>query len=213
MAAGKKTGWPIAVIAILLQVIVVLTLVPNAWMAKVQERERALLISGLGHSGAAWVSRKGYDWYMTAFFNSGAVKGTYDLFIPDRQKRPAERGFERFGTPWFKYVEGRLSAFWTAVSLMSCRAAMAIVWLPYLMILAVPSVLDGMMMWRARREGFAFSSPVVHRYSLRASHALAWLSVISLTAPLAIHPLVFPALLFGAVLSLGVVASSMPRRI
>lgn len=210
MASGKKVGWPLAAIMALLQVIVVLTLVPNSWMARVQEHERTLLASGLGTSAAEWVSRKGYDWYMTAFFNSGAVKETYDLFIPDR---PAERGFERAGKPWFQYVEGRLSAFWTAVALMTCRLAMALVWLPYLVILAFPAVLDGMMMWRARREGFTFSSPVVHRYSLRASHALTWLSIISMTAPLAVHPLVFPALLLGAILSLGVVASSMPRRI
>lgn len=212
MASGKKTGWPIAAILVAVQIIVVLTLIPNSWMARVQARERTLLVGALGRPAAEWVATKGYEWYMTAFFNSGAVKATYAMFLPD-PSRPDAKGFERGGKTWFRYMEGRLKAFWTAVALMTCRLAMAVLWLPYMTFLAVPAVLDGMMVWRAKREGFSFSSPVVHRYSLRACYALAWLSVVSLTVPVALHPLLFPALLFAAVLSLGSVASSMPRRI
>lgn len=213
MASGKNKQWPIAAIILAIQIIAVVTLTPNSWMTEVQARERSLLVSGLGRPAAEWVSKKGYEWYITAFYNSGVVKETYDLFIPDRTRRPAEKGFENFGKPWFQYVEGRLKAFWTTVALMTCRLAMATLWLPYLTVLAVPAVLDGMMMWRAKREGFEFSSPVVHRYSLRACYLLAWLSVISLTVPVPLHPLLFPALLFSATFALGFVASTMPRRI
>lgn len=212
MASGKKTGWPIMAILVALQIIIVLTLVPNSWMARIQARERALLVGVLGRPAAEWVAAKGYDWYMAAFFNSGAVNATYGLLLPD-PARPDAKGFERGGTAWFQYMEGRLKSFWTAVALMTGRLAMAVLWLPYMTFLAIPAVLDGMMMWRAKREGFAFSSPVVHRYSMRACYALACLSVVSLTVPVALHPLLFPALLFAAVLSLGFVASSMPRRI
>lgn len=213
MASSRKTGWPIALIAAMLQVIVVLTLLPNSWMARVYERERVMLVDGLGKSAAEWVSAKGYGWYMTAFFNSGAVKKTYDLFVNDPGRTPDPTGFERGGKAWFQYMEGRLKAFWTAVAVMCCRLAMAMIWLPHSLILAVPAVLDGMMMWRVRREGFSFSSPVTHLYSIRAAKALMWLSVISLTVPIAIHPMLFPAFLVGAVLSLGIAAGSMPRRI
>ena len=98
-------------------------------------------------------------------------------------KRRALRG------PWFEYVENRIKTLSAVVWWFFTRLAVTLSWAPFILILAIPAIYDGVAMWRAKRYGFGYSSPVLTMLSSTAllSEGLAMVMI----APVVIHPLLF----------------------
>lgn len=199
---------------VLIQLAVVLVLFPSNRIDEMSTVERQLTHTIMGERYATWAAERTGGWYNSLIVDSGLYGGAHQMLLPTAEQRRDSRGMERLGERgWFPYVESRLDAFFTMLYQVMYRLALITAWAPYLLILVIPSVWDGMMLWRARQTGFFFNSPMVHRYSLRGAAFGLWALFVLVLWPTTVNPLIIPALLACIAWSAGNVAAHMPKRL
>lgn len=205
---------PLAVWLCLAQLLVILLLVPGAWMQRVTATEHEWLWRHMSPETATWIEHKATGWYNGAIVESGALDATYDHLIPTESQRQRSWGMENLGqSGWFPLVENRLQAVFSTVYLVFVRLALIAAWLPFFAITAFPAVLDGMMAWKVKQASFTYASPVMHRVALQTVLWSLVLLVTLLIVPAPISPAVLP--LFGIVIpvALGQVAAHTQKRV
>lgn len=201
-------------VQMLIQIAIVVALFPGNRIKDMSVGERRLTLSIMGEGYATWAGERTGAWYDRLVVDSGIYSGAYRMMLPTAEEKERSRGLEHLGERgWFPYVESRLDAVFTILYHVIYRLALITAWAPYLLILAVPSIWDGMMLWRARQTGFFFNSPIVHRYSLRGVGLGLWALLALLFWPTAVNPLVIPALMAFIAWSVGNVATHMPKRL
>ena len=199
---------------LLLQLFLVLALWPGDRMTRMAAEETALIEDVMGAEFSNWALQRAEGWYAGAVVETGFRRGAYGMLLPTKAQSENSRGIEKMGqNNWVPFIESRLDTLFELIRQMLVRASLISAWAPYLLILVLPALWDGMMMWRARQTGFYFNSPMVHRYSLRTMALGAWALVAMMCWPAVVHPLLVPALLALIAWSAGNVATHMPKRL
>jgi len=209
-----KTTIKVFLVQMLMQVAIVVALFPGSRIEEMSVGERELTRSIMGERYAAWAAKHTSGWYDGLIVDSGIYSGAYRMLLPTAEEKERSRGLEQLGERgWFPYVESRLDAVFTILYHVIYRVTLITAWAPYLLILVIPSIWDGMMLWRARQTGFFFNSPMVHRYSLRGAGFGLWALLVLLFWPTAVNPLLIPALMAFIAWSVGNIATHMPKRL
>src|SRR5699024_5739503 len=94
------------------------------------------------------------------------------------------------------------------------RASHIWIWTPFMLVIAIPSVLDGYMSWKIKRTNFDYSSPFLNRYG----HQLAWLcfmlALVGLILPAPVPPVIIPAMCLAVIPIIGIwIIGNLPKRI
>src|SRR5690606_12689011 len=127
----------------------------------------------------------------------------------NEEERENSRGIETMGSEFFDWWSDRVDALATLVYQIYARMALAILWLPYTLVLFIPAVFDGWMTWKIKRTNFDYSSPVVHRYSIRGIFAIGALMVIGFFIPIAFDPIIIPILLMAGCVLVGIAGGNL----
>lgn len=137
------------------------------------------------------------------------------MLIPSEKQKAKSRGIQNMGTAegWFNWVQGRIDTVSEVIHHTFIRVSLLKVWAPYLLILFVPAVYDGVMTWKVKRTNFKYVSPVLHRYGLRGIGLLGVIFIILFFAPFAINPMLIPAGLIVICLLLGMTIGNTQKRI
>jgi hypothetical protein len=196
-----------------LEIVVILIFIPGDWTRKVIAEERVLLQSSLGIETVHWIEKKSNDWYQTTIIDSGLYKTAFHVLVPTDEERNNSRGMADMGDWWFVWVNSRIEALADVIYQFYTRTALFLIWAPYMLILLFPSIYDGLMNWRIKRSNFAYSSPVIHRYSVRFTFYLVTGLVIAFFAPITLNPIIIPVVMMACCVLVGLTVSNFQKRV
>lgn len=188
-------------------------LVPGDTADRTIITENRLMQKSLGENTTDAIRERADGWHESVVYKSGLYDGTITLLIPTEERRKASKGIETMGKWWFDWATGRVEAVSRVIHQFCIRASLVLTWLPYLLVLLVPALYDGMMTWKIKRTNFMYASPVIHRYSIRGIVFIGVVSMIAFFMPIAIDPSIIPVILMVACVLLGLSVGNMQKRI
>lgn len=196
-----------------IQIMLILVFVPGEWTERVIRQEAARTQQVLGGETQEWIQSTAQRWYDTSMIDSGVYRAMHSHVIPSPEERSGSRGMENLGDKIFAWAEGRLSAMMRVIFQVYSRVAMAMLWMPYLLILLVPAIVDGVMRWKIKQTNFDYASPVVSRYGIRGIFAIGQVGLIAFVAPVVLNPLVIPMGMMLIAVMLGLTLANYQKRI
>jgi hypothetical protein len=120
---------------------------------------------------------------------------------------------EQMGKAWFGWVEGRIKALAKLIYQFCMRLALLASWAPYMLILLLPALYDGLMTWKIKRTNFDYASPVIHRYSMRGTGLLLTGLFIAFFAPFALDPVIIPVTIMVCCVLIGLMVGNFQKRV
>lgn len=208
-----KKPWLLVAWLLVIELLVILLLIPGDWTDRVIKRESALVEQSLGIKTRNWIHEKASNWFRSSIIDSGFYQGMYHTLIPSEEERKRSKGMEEMGKGWFDWVKGRMEALVNVIYQFYTRVALLAAWAPYMLILFVPAVYDGIMTWRIKRTNFDYASPVLHRYSIRGAIWLITGLFIAFFAPIAINPIIIPMTMMTCCVLIGVSFGNLQKRV
>lgn len=169
---------------ILVEVLFLVLFVPNTWIQNIDSSETRMLESVFSTASMESVHRRSVSWYDTAIVNTGARSAMVDYVMPTGPSVLKHQAFN-------DYMENCVSVMLTLSYMVIRRIVVALAWLPFLTLIAVPACIDGYLTWRIKRYGFSYPSPAIHRYAWRLKGVLILGIVLVLLVPLLV-PLPVP---------------------
>ncbi len=207
---------PLYLILILLifEVLMILLVIPTNWMEEVIRKEQLMGRAFLGEAAQLQLTSKAESMFKSVMVDTGAYRAIHEFFIPTEEQRIASRGLENLGKDnVFPYAEARVKAFALIIFQVLIRISEILLWLPYLVILAIPAVYDGYNQWHINRSSYNYSSPLMHRYGVRGMGLVLLGSLMISIIPLPIPPIVVPVAGFCMIAFLGITIKYLQKRI
>lgn len=156
-------------------------------------REREVIISELGYSGALWVEKVGFDAYARLFRDTGFEKDAYDVLLPSKEEVANSRGLEDLGGRlYFPTVRLFLDGSFNMIRRTFVRGAGILLWIPTLPIILIPSIIDGVMIRKKKQYTNAYMSPYVHGSTSKLIKVVAIITPLYLMTPAPITTYVIP---------------------
>lgn len=198
---------------IAIEAIVLLVLIPGDWTARIIEEEGHLLEKRLGDGERQWVHDTAKHWFDTTLIANGLYDSARDHLVPTDKQRERSMGLQDMGYDWFVWVDGRLWAVANAYYHILVRCAVLLSWLPYFLILLIPSVFDGLTTWRIKRTNFSYVSPWIHQYS---TYGIVYGFLVMVTlflAPIVLDPGIIPVSIMLACVMAGLMIGNLQKRL
>jgi|SRR5690554_4823815 len=209
----KNSPWFIAAIVLVLEIILIAVIVPGDYTGRTIVREQELIENSLGKTSLEWVQEKADAWYQTTMIDSGVKSAIYNHLIPTEEQKAKSVGLETFGDWWFDLAADRIESVMLVIQQTYLRFALLLLWAPYILLLLIPAVYDGIQTWRIKFTNFDYASPVVHRYSARLMGICVVGMMMLLIAPVAIPPVTTPVILMIICVATGLVIGNYQKRI
>lgn len=185
------------------------------WAVDAIEKEKVMIRQVMGYSGSEAIIAEADQWHTALIMESGLYEGTVRTLIPTKKQKRQSRGIERMGTAegWFGWVQGRIDTVSQVIHHTMMRVSMLKMWLPFIPIILVPAVYDGLMTWQIKRTNFQYASPTLHRYGARGIGLITVIFLLLFFAPIAVHPIYIPVGLIAVCLLIGIMMGNMQKRI
>ncbi len=208
----KKPFW-LAAWLLVIELLVVLLLLPGDWTSRAIKREAEMVEQNLGREARKWIGTKATTWFRSSIIDSGFYEGMHRTLIPNASEKAKSKGMENLGHSWFMWVEGRIEALMNLIHQFYSRLALLVTWTPYMLILFVPAIFDGLMTWNIKRTNFDYASPVIHRYSMRGSFILLVGLFIAFFVPFALNPIIIPISMMACCVLVGLALGNLQKRV
>lgn len=208
----KKPLWVVAWLLVV-EILIILLLFPGDWTKKAIEKESELVESSLGSEQRYWIKEQAESLYQSVLIDSGFYAAMHYMLIPTDEQRRNSHGMEKMGELWFKWVKGRIDALAIVVYQFMIRLALLMSWAPYMLILLLPAIYDGMMTWRIKKTNFDYASPVIHRYGVRLIAYLMLGLGIAFFAPIALNPIIIPIVMMICCVLMGITIGNLQKRV
>lgn len=205
--------WYVVACLLLLELCVILLLIPSNWMQQQIVKEASYVETSLGIETRDWIHEKANAWFNRSVMESGIYDEMYRTVIPTDAEKRKSRGMENMGHDWFTWLEGRMIAVLAAFYQFLTRCALFLAWSPYMLLLLFPAIFDGWTSWKIKRTNFDYSSPVLHRYSVRGTAVLLIGLLLTFCAPIALTPMLIPAVMMSCCVLLGLAMGNLQKRI
>lgn len=193
-----------------LEVLFIAALLPGSWSDKAMQSEAGMIEAVSGREHRDEVLGMATNWYNRSLVETGVWQGLFNMLIPEEQLR--EESVVK-ADAWFSIVDERLTAVQKSVYLIYVRIALLFTWLPYLPLLLVPAIWDGLMSWRIKKTNFDYASPILHRYAIRGAIGIGVLTLIAFMMPIPVAPIYIPIALMALVVAVGIAAGNLQKRI
>lgn len=188
----KFTFWN-AIGVFLLEFLLICLLIPETFV-KAQMREEVMDIADkLGIETAEHVRTTTTDIFDTMFVKTGIYTTVHRMVIPTEAERQRSVGMEDLGKGIFPIVEDRLQAMWYSVTQVILRVVHLMVWLPFLLLIIIPAILDGVYQRKIRISTFRHVSALRHRLGFQGVVVIIFALFILAMMPFAIPTLLYPA--------------------
>jgi hypothetical protein len=207
----NKPLW-LVVWLLVIELLVILLLIPGNWTEQAIKRESVLIEQRLGAEARAWIDKRASNWFRASMIESGFYEGMHHTLIPTEAERQKSKGMEQMGKAWFGWVEGRIKALAKLIYQFCMRLALLATWAPYMLILLLPALYDGLMTWKIKRTNFDYASPVIHRYSMRSTGLLLTGLFIAFFAPFALDPVIIPVTIMVCCVLIGLMVGNFQKR-
>jgi len=148
--------------------------------------------SYLPESTVRKITTRANNWYTTIIVDSGFEAGTYALFLPNREQMRTARQMGKLGEKEFPWFEKKLDAFFYCIHQFLFRLSHLLAWYPFLLLLLIPSIIDGWMRRAIKKTNFDYTSPFFSHYSKTTIILLILGSWCALWVPLSLPPWLIP---------------------
>lgn len=213
MAANKPVFW--ALMTLLLEALLIAVLVPSTFLNKINEMEYEWMKTTYSNESLQWLDEKTDAVHYALTRETGLADWMHWMFFPPEEARAKEKGMSRLGQRlWFPYLESRGKALDDMLKTFLMRLGSILLWLPLIVLIAIPAFFDGLMERKIKQHTFKYPSPFIYRYGLHAFIGISLLLGICLLSPLPIPPVLLPFGIMGSVAVMGlVVVGNMPKRL
>lgn len=198
---------------LIIEIVVGIVFLSNNWIENLSHKEEILVESTLGVNTNNYAKNKAEAWHKSAIIDSGLYAELEYMLIPTEKEARNSRGLEKMGKGWFKWWGERIDSFSSYVYQVMYRTALLSVWLPYVLILFVPAIFDGVMSRKIKSTNFDYASPVLHRYGLRGSGFLLVGLGVSMFLPFSLNPMIVPIVFMTVCVLIGLSFGNMQKRI
>ena len=208
-----KTPLWMAIWVLVLELVVILILIPGNWTDQAIIKETSYVEQSHGKETAEWAKKQAQTWFQSSIIDSGLYAATHHFMFPTEQERLNSAGLENFGEHIFIWAEGRLDALTAVIFHFYLRFAVVMLWAPYMLILLLPAVYDGVLTRKIKQTDFAYASPTLHRYSIRLLCGLVIGMFIAFFMPVAMNPMLIPIILMMCCVFMGIAWGNFQKRI
>lgn len=205
--------WYLVALVLIVELAVVLVLVPGDFTGRAIEKEGQMIEQRLGKQTRTWVFGKSEEWFQTTIIESGFKDGMYRTLIPTEDAKTKSKGLESFGNWWFDLAADRIESLMLLIQQFYMRVALMMTWAPYMLLLFLPAIYDGIQTWKIKRTNFDYASPVVHRYSARIIGYSFTGMVLMFFLPFALPPTLTPIVLMIICVAFGLAVGNFQKRI
>jgi len=98
-------------------------------------------------------------------------------------------------------------------SQICARLALLSIWLPYMALLLIPAIWDGLMRRRVKQTNYDYASPVWNRYGMLSASVAAQAVLIAFISPIAINPAILPIVMMFVCVMMGVFVGNLQKQI
>lgn len=186
---GAVAIWWFVAAVIVLEFVAVLLFVPSRHVARYNNAERVSVAAGLGAQAEHYVLESANRWYRITLIDTGMTAALND-FLFGNYTPPVSNPNESVTN----YAHDRVATFWRLLYALYYRVALIWLWIPYLLPLAIPALVDAAMERKVRQWRFSFVSPMTRAVAARAGGALVMALGVVLMIPLHVPPLAYPLL-------------------
>lgn len=196
-----------------LELFTIVVFLPGNFASRLVLSETSMIQSHMGDRTLVWVTNQADSWYQDILIDSGAYDAVRDLFIPTETERARSGVMQDVGSPWFSWLDSRLETVGILLYQVMIRVAILKMWAPFVLILLVPAAYDGYMIWRVKRTGFDYASPLLKHYSLNSIFILSIGLLVAFCLPFPLEPYIIPFVMMLSSLLIGVAISNTAKRI
>lgn len=212
MAEGKSGRSSVVFIFILLtQILAVMVFVPSDFIDSTRVTEIRWLETIYFDDTIIWIADTSYWLYDILVQKTGLADTIRWAFTPGPDNSEVS-GLGR--NVFFPYLQDRGVALEALAHLMIIRAVAIAVWFPLYVIILMPSLVDGLIERRIKRETFSYPSPMKHRMGLKMDFFVIFLIIAGLLSPIPIPPLILPMTLAVSLAVTGImVVGNLPKKL
>lgn len=158
-------------------------------------QERADNYAFLGQS-AQIAEDRAMRWYSVLFIKTGVTQFTFDVAQPGKHKpttdgqpeNRADQASDRL-TAWWQQ---RMRVFWSIAFQFFVRLSNLLIWVPLMMLIMLPAVVDAFVVRRIKGTNFSLPSPHMQLFGTRAMVVLTVVYLLLQMAPVVLHPVWAP---------------------
>lgn len=195
------------------EVVLATLIVPKTWLVSSIETDVSIYQSFIGKNTSSVVLKDAENWVSEYWLDSGAKDYVKSAFIPSRAEVQRSKGLEKFGDKWFMYIGERIELMALIFYMVALRISYIVMWLPFVLIIFIPSVIEGWLQRKIKQTNFEYSSPTWHRYGVRGLVAIGLVALGTIIMPLSLSPLIIPLMMLATALMVGTIFSHMQKRI
>lgn len=185
----------------------VLLFVPSHVVERYNAAERAAVADDLGAAAERHVLVSAKSWYRATLIEPGFV-AALNAFLFDTES-PAS--VQNYGAT--NYIRDRVAAFWRVAYAIYYRLSVIWLWIPYLLPVAIPVVIDAIQERRVRQWRFSYVSPLTRSLATRAKFVVVSILIVALMLPLHVPATAYPILFAVLMLANWVWVSNLQKRI
>lgn len=202
------------IVFLFIEVLLIVCIIPNGFIDKAILKEQAWGEVLMGESSHKQLIDDTNSVYTTIFLDSGVNEMVRDFFIPTAAERERSKGWENLAKLWLPFIEARGDALTKCLYHIVYRCILLAIWLPYMLVVLVPSIFGGYMSWNIKRYNFDHSSPFLNTYASK----IIWLTIasilVSFIAPIPIPPMVIPVLIITLIpVAASMLIGNLPKRL
>jgi len=194
-----------------IQVAAVAVFTSSTWLQEQIAQEKMGVQAYLGEETAHHLSAKADDGFRRMFVDTEVVSHVYRFLIPDDSV--PKHGTEGLAPWFFEWLDDSLRTFWFVAYQAIYRLLLFSEWMPYLGILILAAVIDGLVERKIRKKNRGYANPVRYRAGIRLLIILFVVPLLYLTLPISVTPLLVPAWIFAAGAVLMLVTANAQHRI
>ncbi|MGI9295060.1 MAG: DUF4400 domain-containing protein [Pseudomonadales bacterium] len=194
-----------------LQITLVAVFASSAWIQEQIAKEKDSVHAYLGGDTASHIGKRADESFQSLFVDTQVVDGLYGYLIPNA-KTP-KHGTEVLAPWFFSWLDDSLQTFWWVAYQAIYRLILFSEWMPYLGILLLAAIVDGLVERKIRKKTGDYANSVRYRAGVRALLVLVIIPLLYLTLPISVSPLIVPIWIFSVSIVLMLVAGNAQHRI
>ncbi|KNH45267.1 MULTISPECIES: DUF4400 domain-containing protein [Pseudomonas] len=199
---------------ICIEILLIVCIVPNEFidMAILKEQDWGEVLMGKNqHDG---LINKTNQLYSKINLETGLNQTVQSFFVPTAEEREKSKAWEGLGRVWFSFIGNRGEALTKVMYHIYYRFLLLLMWLPYMAVILVPSVLGGYMSWNIKRYTFRHSSPFLNTYSSKIIAFIIASLCVSFIAPVPIPPMIIPVVIITLLpIACSLLIGNLPKRL
>ena len=181
------------IMCVLLTGLLTALLIPEEYVLKMIDDERQANYAFLGYEAARNTEGRAERWFDALFVKTGVMDASYRATTtPEKEGLRDLDRLNEILDQGLQWAETRLRVLWAAAFQFMVRISVAVMWLPFIVLILIPFIVDSLVSRKIKAASFAITSP--HLQAL-GSRSLFWLAIGYLVLqllPLKLHPIWTP---------------------